>query len=88
MTEHDMERMVGGIRCLEVLARLSAYVDGELSDQEVGRVEAHLKGCDRCERFGGAFGRVVEALRREAATPDPLDPEVAARLRRRLARST
>jgi anti-sigma factor RsiW len=85
MTLRERERHVGGIGCGEVLRRLSDYLDGELSPEEVARVEAHLRGCDRCERFGGAFGRLMAALRRELGPAEPLDREVAARLRARLA---
>jgi anti-sigma factor RsiW len=85
MTALEMEREVGGIGCGEVLRQLSDYLDGELSPEEVARVEAHLRGCDRCERFGGAFGRLMTVLRRELGPAEPLDREVAVRLRARLA---
>lgn len=79
------ERLVGGLRCSEVLARLSEYLDGELVAFERERVDAHLRGCDVCERFGGEFGATVAALRRELAEPVSLDAGVATRLRARLA---
>jgi hypothetical protein len=49
-------------------------------------MEAHVRGCDRCERFGGTFAATVGALRQELAAPAPLGPEVAARLRQVLER--
>lgn len=82
----ELDREVAGIRCREVLERLSAYLDGELPRREVERVEAHLRGCDRCARFGGAFGDVVAGLRRRLGPAEPLSEEVAARLRDRLVR--
>jgi hypothetical protein len=41
-------------------------------------------GCDRCERFGGAFGEVLVALRRELGGPEQVPPDVEARLNARL----
>lgn len=85
MARSELDREVGGIRCREVLERLSLYLDGELPEAEVVRVENHLRGCDRCARFGGAFGEVVAGLRRRLGPAEPLAHEVAARLRDRLA---
>lgn len=73
------DREVAGIRCFEVLERLSDYLDDELTPAERARVDAHLADCDWCERFGGAMGRAVGALRSGLA-PTPLDAERAARL--------
>lgn len=78
------ERNVAGLSCSDVLARLSAYVDGELTPEEVSRVNAHLKGCEWCERFGGRFSALVGELRRGLHEPPPLPSDVAARLRERL----
>lgn len=57
------ERHIGGLTCGEVLVRLSDYLDGALAAEERARVEAHVAGCDACERFGGAFAVAVKALR-------------------------
>ncbi len=76
------ERLVAGLRCSEVLARLTDFVDGELSDAEVEKVKAHVAGCDVCERFGGRFAAVVKALRAQSS-PD-VDPAIAERLDRAL----
>ena len=65
-----VEREVAGIRCGEVLARLSDYLDDELPMSERRRVEAHLRGCDVCERFGGEMAELVALLRRHLAAED------------------
>jgi anti-sigma factor RsiW len=57
-------RLVGGLRCFEVLALLSEYVDGELDAATLSKVQAHLAGCDACTKFGGEFSAVVGALQR------------------------
>lgn len=80
MTAHDRE--VGGIRCMEVLVHLSSYLDGDLEPPVRARVDAHLAGCDWCERFGGRVGGMVAALR--LAREGELPAEVAGRLQRRI----
>ncbi|HUP50267.1 MAG TPA: zf-HC2 domain-containing protein [Thermoanaerobaculia bacterium] len=78
------ERIVAGLRCSDVLAQLSAFIDGELDHAERERIEAHLRGCDWCERFGGDFAFSVAALRRQLRTEEELPDEVRSRLRARL----
>jgi len=80
------EREVGGLRCSEVLSRLSEYVDGDLGPDDVARVQAHVAGCDNCARFGQSFAWVLETVRSHLAAADPLDADMARRLRERLAR--
>ena len=58
-----IERHVGGMRCGEVLAELSDYLDGEMVSERRERVLAHLQGCDICERFGGVFTTAIQSLR-------------------------
>ena len=64
----DSERMVGGLRCREVLERLSDYLDGDLAPAEVTRVQEHVRGCDWCERQPSeqrvAHGRCFRLRRR------------------------
>ena len=65
-------RIVGGLSCFEVLAKLSDYLDGELVLADKAKVEAHLAGCDACTKFGGEFGAVVKALRERLGPTDRL----------------
>ncbi len=80
------ERRVAGLMCRDVLALLSDFLDGELDPAKRQRVIEHLHGCNWCEHFGGQFSRVIESLRRELREPAPLRADVAARLRKRLAK--
>jgi anti-sigma factor (TIGR02949 family) len=77
------EREIGGLRCGQVLAQLSEYFDGELSEPERARLEAHVRECDHCARFGGVFAAAVRALHAKLRT-SPLAPAVRERLRARL----
>jgi len=81
------EREAGGIRCGEVLAILSDYLDRALDQSQAARVEAHLRECDLCERFGGEFGEMIRALRDHLGEPEKLEAAVARRLRERLERN-
>lgn len=80
----EIDRLVAGIRCREVLAHLSDYVDQVLPADQVRIIGAHLRECDWCERFGGEFSSVVAALRRVSNPAVPLPHDVDERLRGRL----
>ena len=80
----ELDREIAGIRCRDVLERLSDYLDGDLGEKEARVIDAHLLACDHCERFGGRFGEAVAALRRELQRASDLDADVARRLRARL----
>ncbi len=82
----ESERLIAGLRCSEVLADLSDYLDDQLLLERRAQIESHLRGCAVCERFGGQFGAAIKALRRTLTEPDPLDEGVSARLRDRLRR--
>lgn len=71
MTDQGLESMVAGVRCRDVLADLSNYVDGDLSAARVAELQAHLAACDRCSRFGGDVVRLLGALREGLREPPP-----------------
>jgi len=75
------DRIVAGLRCGEVLEGLPAYLDEEIDGDRRSRIEAHLKGCDWCEKFGGEYRMAVEAIRNRLTAE--LEPSVAARKRLR-----
>jgi anti-sigma factor RsiW len=81
----DLNRLVAGLRCREVLAHLADYVDGELPSETMERIEAHIRGCDQCEKFGGEYSQLVAALRSHMQTAVDL-PDVGRRLERRMNR--
>jgi len=74
---------LGGLRCSEVLARLSEFLDGGLPPVERSGIEAHVRACPDCTRFGGVFAASLTTLRDElrvAADRMELGPGAAARL--------
>lgn len=82
-----IEREVAGMRCGEVLAELSDYLDGELAAERRGQVEAHLRGCDVCERFGAAFTAAIHALREAELASTAEEPAIFERLRARIVKA-
>lgn len=81
----ELNRRIGGVTCSEVLALLSAYLDGELEGEELAAVEAHARACDNCGRFGGRFAEAISMLRQAAPVPAD-DAGWSQRLQERLAR--
>ena len=75
------EKVVAGLSCSEVLAQLSDYLDGDLTEEARLRVEEHLRGCDGCTRFGGELRATVRALRSGLGAPGGIPPALRARLR-------
>jgi anti-sigma factor RsiW len=78
------DRILAGIACSQVLAKLSDYFDGELDANQCAQIEAHVRQCDNCARFGGAFTTIVAGLRRRIEAPGSAASAATARLRSRL----
>lgn len=80
----EREKVIAGLSCSDVLARLSDYVDGDLDAADRARVEAHLAGCDGCARFGGEFSATIGALHAHVAGATRVPEHLRERLRRAL----
>lgn len=78
------ERDVAGLRCGEVLECLDRYLEGGLEPELRGRLEAHVRGCDHCARFGGVYAATVAALRVRLGPTPEVPGDVAERLERTL----
>lgn len=59
----DLDRVVAGLRCRDVLDLLADFVDGDLDRATLENVRAHLRDCDACEKFGGDYAALVAQLR-------------------------
>lgn len=77
-------RIVAGLSCVDVLERLSAYLDGDLSAPERAAVEAHLRQCPNCARFGSSVQAVLGQLQSAHPADADLEKAVAERLASRL----
>lgn len=77
------DRIIAGLHCGEVLAELTAFLDGGLPPDRAHRIQEHVKECEDCERFGSEFSAAVFALREILSEP-ARDAEVEARLLERL----
>jgi anti-sigma factor RsiW len=80
----DLDRRVAGLRCRDVLADLSEFLDGNLAPERLASIQAHLAACDTCARFGGTVGTIVAALRAERDQPSPFDTTALSTLRDRV----
>ncbi len=79
----DLDRVIAGLRCRDLLTRLADYVDGELGAKDVERVDAHLRECEYCKKFGGEYGMLVEELKGFFDRPT-VDSDVWSRLANRM----
>jgi len=74
------EREVAGLKCSDVMADLSRYLDGDLPPVRAAQIEAHVSQCQQCARFGASFASLIDQVRDRLRTPDPVPSDVAARL--------
>ena len=66
------------VRCEEVFAALSEYLDGGLDEELCRRVEQHMEGCGPCHDF-------LESLRRTVAwLSDQPAPELTPEMKERI----
>ena len=69
--------------CDDCVDRLFAFLDTELSEEEVTSIRAHLEGCDDCEPEFVLEARFLERLR-ECCTSDVAPAELRQRVILRL----
>jgi len=71
--------------CMLAREAVSARLDGELTELDALRLEAHLRDCEDCSTFAGRAGGVAEMLRNAALEPAPISFEPRAARRSRVA---
>jgi anti-sigma factor (TIGR02949 family) len=79
MTHPHKDPETDQMECRELFARLSEYVDGELSQELCEHIRQHLADCAPCVNFAHTLKTTAELCRRLPSRPIP--PEVAAELR-------
>ncbi|MBI5280287.1 MAG: zf-HC2 domain-containing protein [Candidatus Solibacter usitatus] len=69
--------------CLEVFARLSEYIDGELPGADCAGIESHVADCPPCVEFIRSLKRCVEVSKGFHSAEDcpPVPPEMEQKLR-------
>lgn len=69
--------------CMDIFARLSEYLDGELPPEERARFESHIAGCPPCVEFVESLKRSIGASHgfHSPAAPAHVPPEVEKRLK-------
>lgn len=64
-------KKTGPMRCRQMLAKLSSYIDEELDEATCCRLEAHLADCPPCVEFIKTLRKTV-CLVHEAGKPRPV----------------
>jgi RNA polymerase sigma-70 factor (ECF subfamily) len=69
--------------CLEVFARLSEYLDGDLPAEDCAEMEAHIADCPPCVEFVQNLKRCVGAARdmQSDCRPEPMPKELESKLK-------
>jgi RNA polymerase sigma-70 factor (ECF subfamily) len=70
------------LRCREMFAELSDYLDDELDDSLCEELEKHMAGCQPCQAFLRSLENSIQKCR--TAADESSDPSFAARVRRKL----
>jgi anti-sigma factor RsiW len=69
------------LQCIEFVDLVTAYLDGEVDDDQRGRIDEHLEGCPGCRAALGQFQTVIRlAGRLTGADIADIDPLVRDRL--------
>jgi predicted anti-sigma-YlaC factor YlaD len=69
------------LRCIEFVGLVSAYLDGEVGQQQRRRIDKHLEGCRGCRAALNQFQTVIRlAGRLTAAEVADVDPLIRDRL--------
>ncbi|MBS1709425.1 MAG: zf-HC2 domain-containing protein [Armatimonadetes bacterium] len=59
------------MKCKHVMELVDAYGDGEVSDTNQGRIEAHLEQCDACRHEVARVLHWIDACRQPVVAPGP-----------------
>jgi anti-sigma factor RsiW len=69
------------LRCIEFVGLVTAYLDGEVDQEQRSRIDKHLEGCQGCQATLDQFQTVIRlAGRLTAAEVADVDPLIRDRL--------
>jgi anti-sigma factor RsiW len=69
------------LRCIEFVGLVTAYLDGEVDQEQRRRIDKHLEGCQGCQATLDQFQTVIRlAGRLTAAEVADVDPLIRDRL--------
>ena len=69
-------------KCLRLFARLSEYLDGELSKRDCQAIRKHMEGCTNCQGFLRTLEKTVQLCRKYPA--DDVPPPIKSQARTEL----
>ncbi len=72
-------------QCRQLFASLSDYLDKELDEAALARIEAHLGGCKPCEAYLASLEETIRRCRRHC--PEPMKARLASRIREAIRRA-
>ena len=75
--------LLGILTCKEALRRLDDYVDRELSEEDMRRVQFHLRSCHACSRKFAFEKNLVGSIREKLRHID-IPPDLLAEVREAL----
>lgn len=67
MNNEDLEMM----KCRQLFALLSEFIDRELSEEICREIQAHLSDCDPCKAFLRTLQKTVEICQKLPSEPFP-----------------
>lgn len=65
-------------RCQQQLLELSAYLEGDLTPDRMAALDAHLSGCECCNRMAASLRAAIALCRSDEARALPADVEARA----------
>jgi len=68
-----------GATCSDILAGISAYLDGDLGATACDAIEQHCQGCAQCATLVSGLRETIGLCRQAASTPMPEDVRQRAR---------
>lgn len=71
------------VRCGGMVKKISDYIDGEINETALLKIEAHLSGCKSCAAFIKTLRKTILTLRKKA-TEVKLPSQMRNRLRLQL----